>query len=124
MTTPTIPTDNTGKMMTRRPFPGGRSSVLLTYPAAQASRLRALAQSIRIKGDHAPSLSLLARRSLELYLAQIEHARAVRPDLFALEIAQLESMVTPTPQPAPKSKRAALSELIGVPPGAGAGRAE
>ena len=67
--------------------------------------MRQLVQSIRIKGTRKPSLSLIARRSMQLYVARIETAQRTRPEVFAAEIAELERMVTPTPAPAQYSKR-------------------
>jgi hypothetical protein len=92
------PSDNTGKMMTRRIKAANRTTVILSYSSADATSLRALAQSIRIKDNKFPSLSLLARRSLHLYAeVYLSNPRG--------ELAALNEMVTPVPQPAKYSKQ-------------------
>jgi len=101
------PSDNAGKVLTRRIQAADGTTVLLHYQAPEAHRMRALVQSIRLKGDRKPSLSLIARRSMQLYLARLASAQANRPDLYTAEIAELEAMVTPVPQPALRSKKKA-----------------
>ena len=109
MKSPATPSDNSGKMMTRRIQARDRTSVMLTYSTTDAFELRKMVQSIRLKGDKKPSLSLIARRSLQLYGRHLEQVKAGRPDLFAAELTALERMVTPVPQPARKSKKATTS---------------
>jgi hypothetical protein len=92
-------------MMTKRIRSKDGTTLVLTYLKPEAAHMRALVQSIRIKGDKAPSMSLIARRSMQFYLARLESAKATRPDAYAAEIAELERMVTPVPQPAPRSKK-------------------
>lgn len=72
--------------------------------------MRQLVQSIRIKGTRKPSLSLIARRSMQLYVARLEAAQRTRPELFDSEVAELERMVTRVPAPARYSKRKAPEE--------------
>jgi hypothetical protein len=99
------PSDNLGTMMTRRIRSADGTTVLLNYQASEANAMRQLVQSIRIKGDRRPSLSLIARRSMQLYVARMETAQRNRPDVFASEVADLEQMVTLVPAPAQHSKR-------------------
>lgn len=101
----TNPSDNTGKILTRRVRAADGTAVMLHYRKSEAYRMRALVQSIQLKGDRKPPLSLIARRSMGLYLDRLEQARTSRPDLFAVEIAELERMVTRVPSPALKSKK-------------------
>ena len=101
------PSGNAGKMMTRRLQTHDRSTVILTYSTRDANALRMAVQSIRLKGTRKPSLSLIARRSLHLYLSGLAGAQENRLDLYEAEIATLESMVTDHPSPALKSKRKA-----------------
>jgi hypothetical protein len=99
------PSDNTGRMMTKRIRARDGTTLVLNYPKFEAAAMRALVQSIRIKGDKSPSLSLIARRSMRFYLARLESAKANHPDAYAAELFELESMVTPVPQPAQHSKK-------------------
>jgi hypothetical protein len=97
--TPDPGADNTGKVLTRRPQARGRTAVMLTYAPYEAAQLRALADSIRIKGDKKPTLSTIARRALTVYC----HVYEARP---AEERAAIEKLVTQVPQPATYSKKA------------------
>jgi hypothetical protein len=99
--------DNTGKLMTKRINAADGTTLVLKYRKADAHEMRAFIASILLKGSHKPSLSLIARRSMRLYLDRMQQARATRPDIFASEVAELERMVTPVPQPASKSRRKA-----------------
>lgn len=99
------PSDNTGRMMTKRVRARDGTTLVLNYRKPEAARMRALVQSIRIKGNKSPSLSLIARRSMQFYLTRLESARVNRPDAYASELFELESMVTPVPQPALHSKK-------------------
>ena len=101
----TIPSDNTGKLMTKRIQASDGTTLVLNYRKPEAHSMRTLVQSIRLKGNKTPSLSLIARRSMQLYLARLETAKATRPDIFASEIGELERMVTPIPKPAPRSRK-------------------
>ena len=103
--TSTKKTDNTGRMMTLRVKAADRTSVMLTYSTTDANAIRAFVHSIRLKGTKAPSQSLIARRSLQVYLLRLEQLRRDRPDQFAAEVAELERMVTPVPSPALTSKK-------------------
>ena len=127
------PSDNLGKMMTRRLRPGHGTTVLLNYQVGEANAMRQLIQSIRIKGNRKPSLSLIARRYMQIYIARLQFAHRNSPDAFAAEVAELERMVTRVPAPAQYSKRktaekatnsVALADLFGLTPGANAGRTE
>ena len=94
-------TDNTGKVMTKRIQARDRTTVLLTYSASDANALRMLAQTIQLRGDRKPSLSLLARRAMTIYRALLDSS----PAAFDAEVRALDKMVTPVPKPAPLSKR-------------------
>jgi hypothetical protein len=99
------PTDNTDRMMTKRIRAKDGTTLVLNYRKPEAVAMRALVQSIRIKGNKTPSLSLIARRSMQFYLARLQSAKANHPDAYAAELVELESMVTPVPQPAQYSKK-------------------
>lgn len=99
------PSDNTGKVLCKRIRAKDGTTVLVHYKSSEANTMRQLVQTIRLKGDKKPTLSLLATRSMRLYLARLQAAKETRPDLFASEIAELERMVTPVPKPALKSKK-------------------
>ena len=95
------PSDNTGKVMTRHIQAKDGTTVALHYPAYQAQALRSLVQRIRLKGDRKPSLSLFARRAMQVYLDHIESS----PRALEAERLAMEKMVTPVPVPAKFSKR-------------------
>ena len=97
--------DNTGKLMSKRIKAYDRSTVVLSYRPHEANALRLLAQTIKLKGDDKPSLSLLSRRALVLYVAHIERLRASGLEGFAAEVAALENLTVPKARP--KTKRAA-----------------
>jgi len=99
------PTDNTGRIMTKRVPARERSTVILTFKSIDANAMRAFINSIRLKGDKAPSQSLVARRALQAYLHRLEMLRREAPSAYSDEIAALERMVTPVPQPARTSKK-------------------
>ena len=88
---------NAGLILTKRVQAKDRSTVVLSYPASDAVAMRALAQSINLKGDRQPSLSLLTRRSMALYLEMLDTARTGHPMAWAAEIAALEQMATAHP---------------------------
>ena len=89
MTDPVSLTD--GKVLARRETRIGSSALVLNYPPNEAARLRDLISSIRLRGDRKPSLSLLARRSMAVYLDHV----ASSPDALADEIEALEMLATP-----------------------------
>ncbi len=95
------PSDNTGKVLAKRIQAHDRTTVLLTYSRPDANRLRMLVQSITLKANKKPSLSLIARRAVDIYLERMKS-----PEGFASETAVLNHMVTPVPSPAPYSKKA------------------
>ena len=97
------PSDNTGKVLTQRIQARDRTTVLLTYSTRDANELRRMAQSITLKAGKKPSLSLFARRALQVYGSYLKDSRNA-----ANEAAVLDRMVTPVPSPAPRSKRKAL----------------
>ena len=94
----TDPNDN--KIFTKRVQAGDRSTVSLTYSTGDAQTLRAVAASFTLKGDKKASLSLISRRSLQLYLQLISD-----PTRKGHEESILNKMVTPVPAPAPISTR-------------------
>ena len=98
----TSPEPNDGKVFTRRIQASDRATVSLTFTTRDAEALRAMAAAFTLKGDKKASLSLISRRSLQLYLQLIAD-----PTRKALEEAALNRMVTVVPAPAPFSKRKA-----------------
>lgn len=97
------PSDNSGKLMTKRLRGADGTTLVLNYAKHDAQAIRAFVESFRIKGDRKVSLSLIARRSLGLYLARMGSASHSRPDVFEGEIAELERMCTPVAQPAKRT---------------------
>src|SRR5471030_843674 len=91
MTTSDSPSLNAGKVLSRYLKRTGTTTLTLNYPKNEAARLRDLIQSIRLQGDRKPSLSLLARRSMAVYLDHV----ASSPDALAHEIEALEMLATP-----------------------------
>lgn len=91
--------------MTRALPRGEGITVTLNYPRREAQAMRAFVESIRLKGDRKPSLSLIARRSVGLYLEHMQRAQRSSPSEFLSELSTLERMVTPIPKPRPKSRR-------------------
>lgn len=67
------------------------TTLILKYRHAQAIELRTAVQRIRLKGDKQPSLALIARRSMGLYLEHLESS----PTAFANEVQALEKLATP-----------------------------
>ena len=89
-------TDNTGKVFTRQDLDGpGGTAVTLNYPKHQAAELRQIAAQLVLKRTKRPSLSLLARRSMGLYLDLLKAS----PAQFERERQALERMVTYVPHP-------------------------
>jgi hypothetical protein len=89
--TPTPFTDNTGKVLTKYIRARDGTVLTLNYRRQDAHEIRAAVQRIRLKGDRTPSLSLIARRSLALYLARLQSS----PAAFADEVQALEKLATP-----------------------------
>ena len=97
MTTP----DNTGKVFVRQDLDGpGGTAVTLNYPKHQAAELRQIAASLVLKRTRRPSLSLLARRSMGLYLDLLKSG----PVQLERERQALERMVTFVPCPVKKAR--------------------
>jgi hypothetical protein len=94
------PDPNDNKIMTKRVKAAANSTVILNYPHSDAQGLRALASSFTLKAGKKASLSLVARRSLQLYSRLLSD-----PARRDSETLALNAMVTPTPAPAPRSKR-------------------
>ena len=67
------------------------TTVILNYRPEEASSLRAAVQRIRLKGGRQPSLSLVARRSMSLYLSLLNSG----PSALATEVEALEKLATP-----------------------------
>ena len=82
---------DSGVVRTRRVRATDTTTLTLNYPKNEAARLRDLMQSIRLRGDRKPSLSLLARRSMAVYLDHV----ASSPDALAGEIEAWELLATP-----------------------------
>ena len=94
------PDPNDNKLMTKPVQASDRTTVILSYTQRDAKALRLMAAAFTLKGTKKASLSLISRRSLQLYLQLIAD-----PTRKAHEEAALERMVTVVPTPAPFSKR-------------------
>ena len=84
---------NTDKVLTKYIRARDGTKLVLNYRHQEANGIRSAVQRIRLKGDKAPSLSLIARRSMGLYLAHLESS----PSAFANELAALEKLATRAP---------------------------
>jgi hypothetical protein len=84
-------TDNTDKVLTKYIRASDGTTLTLNYRHQEANALRAAVQRIRLKGDKTPSLSLIARRSMSLYMQLLESSHAA----FAAEVNALEKLATP-----------------------------
>ncbi len=91
MTTSDSPSLTAGKTLSRYLKRTGTTTLTLNYPKNEATRMRDLIQSIRLRGDRKPPLSLIARRSMAVYLDYV----ASSPDVLADEIEALELLATP-----------------------------
>jgi len=98
--TPMIQDPNDNKLMTKRVPAGDRAVIALSYPSSEARALRSLAASFTLKAGKKASLSLVARRSLQLYTKFLSD-----PTRRDSETLALNSMSTPSPSPATHSKR-------------------
>lgn len=83
--------NNTGKVNNRYAPAAGGTTVTLNFRAPEATSLRSFVASIRLRGDRIPSLSLIARRAMSVYLAHAQYS----PETRASEIAALEKLATP-----------------------------
>lgn len=92
--------DNTDKILSQRLPAHGRTTLTITYTAAQAQELRRVVQSIRIKGGKTPTMAVFARRAMALYLGRLNAAQRSNPQILQEEVEELERLVTPVPQPA------------------------
>lgn len=78
------------------------TTLILNYRPEEASSLRAAVQRIRLQGNRQPSLSLVARRSMSLYLSLLSSG----PSALANEVEALEKLATPA------SRRIKVPRLI------------
>ena len=94
--------NNTGKVNNRYAQSIGGTTVTLNFRTTEATALRAFVQSFRLRGNKIPSLSLIARRAMSVYLAHAQFSAETK----AAEIAALEKLATPftrrTPSVAPE----------------------
>lgn len=82
---------NTDKVLTKYIRARDGTKLVLNYRHQEANGIRSAVQRIRLKGDKAPSLSLIARRSMGLYIAHLQSS----PAAFANEVQALEQLATP-----------------------------
>ena len=81
------PPDDTGVVRSRYVKDAGKTALVLNYPKNEAQRMRALIESIRLRGNRKPSLSLIARRSIAVYLDYVHgNSAAMETEVQALEI--------------------------------------
>ena len=102
---PTMKTmpNNTGKVNNRYAKSIGGTAVTLNFRTQEATALRAFVQSFRLRGDKIPSLSLIARRAMSVYLAHAQYS----PETKASEVAALEKLATPFGHRAPTVRKCA-----------------
>ncbi|MEO5690113.1 MAG: hypothetical protein ABIR54_22360 [Burkholderiaceae bacterium] len=89
MLTPTRPDSGTVRSRYVRAING--VTLVLNYTEREAKPLREAINGIRLRGDRKPSLSLLARRSMALYLELLHRD----PEARAQEMEALELLATP-----------------------------
>ena len=83
-------TDNTGKVLTRQVRDANATALTLNYSPKEATALRSFVASIKLRGDKTPSMSLIARRAMTVYLAHVQYSHETK----ASEIAVLEKLAT------------------------------
>lgn len=83
--------NNTGKVHTRLVRGAGATCLTLNLSEAEARNLKSFIANLRLRGDRVPSMSLIARRAVQAYLAHVQFSMETR----ASEIAVLEKMATP-----------------------------
>ena len=91
MTTPQAIPEEVTQVRTKYIKDADGATLILRYRVQDAAALRAAVQRIRLQGDKRPSLSLIARRSLGLYLQHLDSS----PLAFDTEMAALEKLATP-----------------------------
>ncbi len=89
MLTPARP--DSGTVRSRYVRASNGTPIFLNYTEREAQPLRDAVAGIRLRGDRQPSMSLLARRSLSVYLELLHRHPAAR----AIELAELEKLATP-----------------------------
>ena len=89
--------DNSGKALTKYLKARDKTTLVLTYTHGDVTALRALVASIHMKQGTAPSMSLFARRSLQVYREHLQ-----RPGAMEAETAALNCMTTRSPKCLPK----------------------
>jgi hypothetical protein len=72
-----------GKVFTKRVRANDRTTLTLSYTPADAARLRTMAQSMSLKGGKSPAMSVIARRSLDVYAQVLESNTAAEVDAVA-----------------------------------------
>lgn len=82
---------DTGVVRSRYLKGDGKTALVLNYTKNEAQRIRALIDSIRLKGNRKPSLSLIARRSISVYLEHVHSSHAAMTN----EMEALETLATP-----------------------------
>jgi hypothetical protein len=88
---PAPPSLNDGKVLSRYLKRSSSTTIVLNYPKNEAQRIRALVESIRLRGDRKPALALIARRSISVYLDYFQSS----PTALAGEVDALEILATP-----------------------------
>lgn len=82
---------NTGKVMTKYTRAAGGTALTLNFRPQEATALRTFVDSVRLRGDKIPSLSLVARRAMTHYLGYAQ----MSPTTRTTEISALEALATP-----------------------------
>lgn len=83
-------TTNTGKVLSQYLRAKDGTKLVLNYRHQEANGIRAALEQIRLKGDKTPSLSLIARRSMTLYLEHLNSSHQA----FDIEVEALEKLAT------------------------------
>ena len=83
--------NNLGKVNNRYLKVPGGTTVTLNFRPEEATSLRSFVDGVRLRGNKVPSLSLIARRAMSVYLTHAQYSQETR----ASEIAALEKLATP-----------------------------
>lgn len=89
--------NNLGKVKSRYLKASGSTTITLNFRPQEATKIRAFVDGVRLRGNKIPSLSLVARRAMTVYLSHAQYS----PETRASEIAALEKLATPYSDRAP-----------------------
>jgi hypothetical protein len=89
--------NNTGTVRSRYVKQAGNTTLTMNFRRQEAALLRSFKDSVRLRGDKVPTMALIARRAVLVYLAHAQYS----PETTASEIEALEKLATPFSNRAP-----------------------